>query len=90
MLRRVSSYLTRRNRSAIAPIGAILICPCSWNILAHGVRFLPDNASVQGCVIHLAAMLSDYGISPQAGALGSSVADAAVLLGRVGTGYLLD
>jgi MFS family permease len=52
--------------------------------------FFLVSASVQGCVIHLAAMLSDRGISSQTAALGSSLAGAAVLLGRVGTGYLLD
>ncbi len=52
--------------------------------------FFLVSASVQGCVIHLAAMLSDRGISAQTAALGSSLAGAAVLLGRVGTGYLLD
>jgi MFS family permease len=52
--------------------------------------FFLVSASVQGCVIHLAAMLSDHGISPQTAALGSSLAGAAILFGRVGTGYLLD
>jgi MFS family permease len=52
--------------------------------------FFLVSASVQGCVVHLAAMLSDRGISTQTAALGSSVAGAAVLMGRVGTGYLLD
>lgn len=52
--------------------------------------FFLVSASVQGSVIHLAAMLSDRGISAQTAALGSSLAGAAVLLGRVGTGYLLD
>jgi cyanate permease len=52
--------------------------------------FFLVSASVQGCVIHLAAMLSDRGISSQTAALGSSLAGAAVLLGRVGTGCLLD
>lgn len=52
--------------------------------------FFLVSASVQGCVIHLAAMLSDHGVSAQMAALGSSLAGAAVLLGRVGTGYLLD
>jgi MFS family permease len=52
--------------------------------------FFLVSASVQGCVIHLAAMLSDRGISSGTAALGSSLAGAAVLLGRVGTGYLLD
>jgi MFS family permease len=52
--------------------------------------FFLVSASVQGCVIHLAAMLSDRGINPQTAALGSSLAGATILLGRVGTGYLLD
>jgi MFS family permease len=52
--------------------------------------FFLVSASVQGCVVHLAAMLSDRGISPQTAALGSSLIGAAVLLARVGVGYLLD
>ena len=52
--------------------------------------FFLVSASVQGCVIHLAAMLGDRGSSAQTAALGSSLAGGAVLLGRVGTGYLLD
>jgi MFS family permease len=52
--------------------------------------FFLVSASVQGCMIHLAAMLSDRGISTQVAALGSSLVGAAVLLGRMGTGYLLD
>jgi MFS family permease len=48
------------------------------------------SASAQGCVIHLAAMLTDRGITAQTAALGSSVVGAALLIGRVGTGYLLD
>jgi MFS family permease len=48
------------------------------------------SASVQGCVLHLASMFSDRGMNPQTAALAASLAGAAVLLGRVGTGYLLD
>jgi MFS family permease len=47
-------------------------------------------ASVQGCVVHMAAMLTDRGITVQTAALGSSLVGAALLVGRVGTGYLLD
>jgi MFS family permease len=47
-------------------------------------------ASVHGCAVHLVAMLTDRGISFQTAAVGSSVAGAAILLGRAGTGYLLD
>jgi cyanate permease len=57
-----------------------------WMVCA----FFLVSGSVQGCVIHLAAMVTDRGMSPQRAALSSSVAGAAVLLGRVGTGFLLD
>jgi MFS family permease len=52
--------------------------------------FFLAGASVHACVIHLAAMLNDRGINAQTAALGSSFVGAAVLIGRVGTGYLLD
>ena len=48
------------------------------------------SASVQGCVLHLAAIVSDRGLSLQTAAFGSSLLGAALLMGRVGTGYLLD
>jgi cyanate permease len=41
-------------------------------------------------VIHFAAMLSDRGITAETAALGSSVVGAALLIGRVCIGYLLD
>jgi MFS family permease len=47
-------------------------------------------ASVHACVIHLAAMLTDHGVSPQMAALASSAAGAGLLAGRVSTGFLLD
>jgi MFS family permease len=52
--------------------------------------FVLVSASVQGCVVHLAAMLSDRGVKVQTAALGSSLIGSAVLIGRVGIGYLLD
>jgi MFS family permease len=52
--------------------------------------FFLVSASVQGCVVHLVTMLTDRGVSVQTAALGSSLLGAAVLIGRVGTGYLLD
>lgn len=57
--------------------------------LLAGAFFLV-SASVQGCVVHLAAMLGDRGIKAQTAALGSPLIGAAVLIGRVGIGYLLD
>jgi MFS family permease len=52
--------------------------------------FFLAGASLQGCVVHLAAMLNDQGVDLPTAALGSSVVGAAILLGRAGTGYLLD
>jgi MFS family permease len=46
--------------------------------------------SVQGCLVHISAMLTDRGLTAQSAALGSSLMGSAVLIGRVGTGYLLD
>ncbi len=48
------------------------------------------SASVQGCVVHMAPMLSDRNLGARAAASGSSLIGAAVMVGRVGTGYLLD
>jgi cyanate permease len=52
--------------------------------------FVLVGASVQGCLVHMAAMLNDRGMTVQTAALGSSLLGSAVLIGRVGTGYLLD
>jgi cyanate permease len=52
--------------------------------------FFLVSASAQGCVVHLVAMLGDCGINARTAALASSVVGATVLIGRVGSGYLLD
>lgn len=61
--------------------------PAFWLIVSS---FFLVGASVQGCIVHTAAMLNDRGVGPQGAALGSSLLGAAVMIGRVGTGYLLD
>jgi cyanate permease len=48
------------------------------------------SASVQGCVVHMAPMLNDRNLGARTAASGSSLIGAAVMIGRVGTGYLLD
>jgi MFS family permease len=48
------------------------------------------SASVQACVVHMAPMLNDRNLGARAAALGSSLIGAAVMIGRIGTGYLLD
>jgi MFS family permease len=47
--------------------------------------FFLVGASVHGCLVHMAAMLTDRGISVQTAALGSSLGGAAILIGRVGS-----
>jgi MFS family permease len=57
--------------------------------LMVGAFFLV-SASVQGCLVHIAAMFSDRGMTLQTAALAGSLAGVAVMMGRVGTGFLLD
>ena len=52
--------------------------------------FFLMSVTLCGCMIHMVPMLTDRGISGNAAALAASVLGAATLLGRVGTGYLLD
>ena len=54
------------------------------------LAFTLVSASVQGCVVHIAPMLSDRNLGMRAAASGSSLIGAAVMIGRIGTGYLLD
>lgn len=52
--------------------------------------FFLMSASVHGCLIHLVPLLTDRGISPQLAAVATSLFGGALLVGRVGAGYLLD
>jgi len=54
------------------------------------LAFTLVSASVQGCVVHMAPMLSDQNLGARTAALGSSLIGGAVMIGRVGTGCLLD
>lgn len=58
-----------------------------WLLIA---AFFLAGASVHACVLHLAALLSDRGFSPQAAANAVSIIGAAMLIGRTGSGYFLD
>ena len=58
-----------------------------WVIVA--VLFL-SSISQNGAMTHLAALLTDRGVSASGGAFAVSVMGAASLLGRIGTGWLLD
>jgi cyanate permease len=57
--------------------------------LIAGAFFLM-SVSVHGCLIHLVPMLTDRGISAESAALATSLLGGALLVGRVGAGYLLD
>jgi MFS family permease len=57
--------------------------------LMVGAIFLV-GASVHGCVVHLVPLLSDQGVSSNRVALATSLLGSALLIGRVGSGYLLD
>ncbi len=52
--------------------------------------FFLVSASINGCLIHLVPMLTDRNVSPATAAMAASFLGGATLIGRVGTGYLLD
>lgn len=61
--------------------------PVFWTIVA---AFFLVGASVHGCVLHLAPMLTDRGIPAERAALAVSLLGGAVLIGRIASGYSLD
>lgn len=52
--------------------------------------FFLMSVGVHGCLIHLVPMLTDRGLSAQSAAWATSLLGGALLVGRVGAGYLLD
>jgi predicted MFS family arabinose efflux permease len=54
------------------------------------VVFVLVSASVQACLIHLTQIMADHGAKAYAAAFAASVSGAALLIGRVATGYFLD
>lgn len=52
--------------------------------------FVLVAASVQACLTHIAAILADRGMPAQAAALATSLFGCGLLVGRTGSGYLLD
>ena len=78
---------------SIAAVGQGLTAREAWrtgDFWLMAFAFTLVSASVQGCVVHMAPMLSDRKLGTPAAALGSSLIGAAVMIGRLGTGYLLD
>ncbi len=69
----------------------------SWNDAFHDqtfwtmvIAFFLVGASVHGCVVHLAPMLTDRGGTSAHAALASSLLGLALLIGRVISGYSMD
>lgn len=54
------------------------------------VVFTLTSASVHAGVLHMPALLTDRGLSPGRAAMASAVIGISVVLGRLGSGYLLD
>jgi MFS family permease len=52
--------------------------------------FFVISMSIQACMIHLVPMLTDRGMTPASAAFAASLLGAAGMIGRLGTGYLLD
>ena len=58
-----------------------------WSMIS---AFFLLMVGLQGCVVHLPFLLHDRGSTAQVGALAASCTGAALLIGRVCTGYFLD
>jgi MFS family permease len=52
--------------------------------------FFIVSMSIHACMIHLVAMLTDRGMTPESAALAASLMGAAGMVARLGMGYLLD
>ena len=52
--------------------------------------FCLAGASVHGALLHLSAILTDRGVTAERAAIATSLVGAAVIVGRLGSGYLLD
>jgi MFS family permease len=69
----------------------------SWHEIWHSPRFWImicifslAGASVHAAVLHMSAIFTDRAISAERAAIATSFVGAAVLLGRLGSGFLLD
>lgn len=61
--------------------------PTFWTMICI---FSLTGACVHGAVLHLSAIFTDRGVTPERAAVATSIVGAAVLVGRLGSGFLLD
>lgn len=66
---------------------AICRDPSFWTLVC---LFALAGAATHAATLHMSAIFTDRGASPERGALATSLVGAAVMLGRLGSGYLLD
>jgi MFS family permease len=69
----------------------------SWREIWHSPTFWIlicifslAGASVHGAVLHMSAIFTDRGVTAERAAMATSLVGAAVIIGRLGSGYLLD
>lgn len=82
-----SSAKARPTRGGAFTLTQALKVPAFWII---GIAFFIATTALVGYLIHVVPLLKDRGLSAQTAALAASVFGAAQLLGRLGTGFLLD
>jgi MFS family permease len=61
--------------------------PTFWVLIC---TFSLAGAGVHGAVLHMSAIFTDRGVTAERAAIATSLVGAGALLGRVGSGYLLD
>ncbi len=61
-----------------------------FNFWALAVAFLAISIAFHACLIHLVPMLVDKGVSVESAAGAASLMAIGILVGRIGTGFLLD
>jgi MFS family permease len=61
--------------------------PVFWMLICI---FSLTGACVHGAIIHMSAIFTDRGVSAEHAALAASLIGAALIVGRLGSGYLLD
>jgi MFS family permease len=85
-----SSALARmktRDSDSGMSFGEALRTPTLWLLLCALVLV---SGSVSGCTAHIAAILADQGVSARTAAFATSVFGCGLLVGRTGSGYLMD